>query len=553
MLDLYPAILAAIIASTNPPNEVFSKPSHFIERQLMLQAEPVTVLNADIIYDSDIEHQKKDYFRGDSAAIINENNHLYIINNGYRTYKDLLGQYTENGKQVLVKINLPYPVEPFSKYRINTLAHADKLRIINTAALFNGVLEFNGKNCSKDDNNGSKNLYCYPLAEEQAVYLTGLAHINYFYNSVDLMPTYMAWANSGIYKGLDLSDNKKNCLHYKYCQDADDKYDYLYESLYQMALPNHKTTLKTLVNPSTPGLANGLMPPPFGEHISSGFAAISSKQIKLTADSGEIASFYNFFHHEMTHTFGFDHASGMSYGFSDVIKQAFALFYRYEEAPLFELPEYVFQVKTLEDKKLLVTIHSTANDHTQKKLTIDTLGIVDNELKITAQGNNQFILETKIIPTMRFFLRVYGDDSRQVMSQLLYPADFVKNKKLITHENKDYYLLTNKEWRYIQDYSIITPRIMGHDSVVEMCRGWFGLKPVIASADLLELLHTTYAYKLAGIESSVFLGKENTSDSDHKRYFPLEDRWQAQQDGVNIIDSMGNILCRDDDDYFRLE
>lgn len=398
----------------------FTKASHFNKVKLILTPDGISTMNIDISNVQKISTSSEQLFRGADIYLENNEGRTILVNNSYRSFKNLLGSYKKNGKEVLVNLAFYDTIKPLTRNTLSNFSHSETISITNTASIFNGMIYFNKKACDRTDNR--RNQYCKPDDLHRSAYLTALANINYFYNSPDLVPVFWSWAYSGSYKNLDYT---KPCGYFEKCRDSDDQENYLYESLFRVTLPNHKTKISMVLNSGAGGYGTGKKVPMIDERVTTGKLGISSIYSSLSSEFRGVykaGSLYNVLHHELMHAYGYSHKSGMTYGFSDVVREAMTALYIFDSTPVLDLPKYVFTSQVLPGNKVLVTTYNTQSNLNSDELSIEFLSGVDNSIRVTqGEAENQFVLELKKPHDMRYLLRVYGSDSKQVMSQLMHP------------------------------------------------------------------------------------------------------------------------------------
>lgn len=216
----------------------------------------------------------------------------------------------------------------------------------------------------------------------------------------------------------------------------------------------------------------------FGDKIGSGHTAVKDYYLDLnetvwSTNSGG----YQYIHHEMYHGLNFEHDEGMSYGWSDTIQNAADQLdtYTIGENKVIEVPHYIMESKYVENDKIQLTVHKTS-DATQSDMTFEVLsssGHSDSEAvfeKGASDGVNQVTFSTQNSILGRHFVRVYANDSDEVMSLFIRPSNMTKTK-LVTDANKTYHAISNVDWKRSVEIMDTTWKVKRADGV---CKAWLG-------------------------------------------------------------------------------
>ncbi len=249
---------------------------------------------------------------------------------------------------------------------------------------------------------------------------------NNFYNSVDAYPAMMAWAKIKPFKGVPVVswDTKS----YMNVLNAHNVEDYVSKNFYEAVLPNDRLRMTMLQNDSgVYGRGNGKWSSLFGvdEVPNDGYVTI----VDWTMDKNFDTHMYDSVHHEMMHAKGFQHDSGMTYGWSTLvgnILQANDVYDRYQVHvnPESIVPNYVFTTKKLGNHQVQVTLHKKA-EATSEDITFEVLSsaeLIGDDIKIEKRaedGDNQVTISVNPNIKTRLIIRAYGEDSFEVMSEFV--------------------------------------------------------------------------------------------------------------------------------------
>ena len=427
-----------------------------------------TIDSVDVTIDSHIETplNKNERVRGSSIELKVENGVLTLENKSYREIKSLLGEYQdENGENVLVKLDFNQNILPYSSNVLEDFDHATDIKIVHTAGHFDTELSFGGADCDADTPT-DKTIYCTPTTRndvvysensaqnetdlsEQQVYSIAMATYHHLYNSVDGLNAMKAWVEGTTYKELDYTGDYQSSKDY--LKSEDDNMSYLYEKYFRVTMPNNHINLQAMrYKYAAEGMGGGASGDILGTKSGGSFASIWEGSIKF--DNHRLLT-YDTTHHESMHGIGFGHASGMTYGWSYALREVVDKFYTVGENPVVDVPNYVFETKILNDNQIQLTVHKTS-EATEDELTFEILSgtaVMDNEYTIEqreSDKSNQLTLtiNNKELLT-RFFIRVYGADSDEIMSKIITPADMTRTY-LATDSNgtKEYHLISHANW-----------------------------------------------------------------------------------------------------------
>jgi hypothetical protein len=430
-----------------------------------LSMETISDIEVAITSHTETPLKKNERVRGSSVELKVKDGVVTLENKSYREIKSLLGKYKDaNGKDVLVKLNFNQNILPYSSNILKDFANASNMEIVHTAGHFDMELSFGGADCDTDTAT-DRTKYCTPTTRndeiysehsaqnvtdlsEQQVYSVAMATYNHLYNSIDGLNTMKAWVNESKYKGIDYSKIGQKSAGY--LEFEDDKMAYLNEKYFRVTMPNNHVKFSAMrYRYAAEGMGGGHTGDLFG--ASSGGSFASSWEGSIKFDNNRLLT-YDTVHHEAMHAIGFNHASGMSYGWSHAIKSAVSTFYTVGENPVVDVPNYVFETKMLNETQVQVTVHRTS-EATEDEVTIEVLSgtpAMDNDYSIEqsdSDENNQLTITMNKELFSRFFIRVYGSDSDELMSKMITIADRTKTL-LATDSNatKEYHLISHANW-----------------------------------------------------------------------------------------------------------
>ncbi len=500
-----------VTLSINGEEIVYSNYFEIYRSMLQTSTQTLSMDTIDDVAVSVISHTetplvKDERVRGSSIALKVENGVVTLENKSYREIRSLLGKYQDdNGNDVLVKLNFDQNILPYSTTILSDFANADYMSIVHTAGHFDMELSFGGKDC--DINTPTdKTIYCTPTTRndeiystraaqttlsEQQVYSVAMATYSHLYNSVDGLNTMKAWVEGSTYKGVDYTGSYQSAE--SYTEFEDDKMAYLNEKYFRVTMPNNHVKYSAMrFQYAAEGIGGGRSGNLLG--TSSGGHFASSWEGSIKYDNNRLST-YDTIHHEAMHGIGFSHSSGMTYGWSHALKSAIKAFYTVGENPVVDVPKYVFETKHIEGGKLQITVHKTS-DASEDQINIDLLSgtAVTNEQYHVEQGandaHNQVTITLDDDLFTRFFIRVYGADSDELMSQLITPQDMTRTH-LITNANtqKAYYAISHANWEKGAKALNLPLKTNEAQSV---CKLWVGSSATIASQVDADKINSDY-------------------------------------------------------------
>ncbi len=508
--------------------------------------------------------KKDEAIRGSSVWLKSENGKLILENKSYREIKSLLGEYTdENGKNVLVKLNFNQDILPYSTNILNNFKNATNIHIVHTAGHFDMKLSFGGKDCNADTPT-DKTIYCTPTTRndevyseysaqnntdlsEQQVYSIAMATFNHLYNSVNGLKTMNAWVKGEKYKGLDFSPDTYQSSK-GYMEFVEDRDAYLYEHYFKVTMPNNHIKYSAMrYKYAAEGMGGGRSGNILGTNNGGSFASIWEGSIRYTNNR---AYTYDTAHHEGMHAIGFNHASGMTYGWSHAIENIVKKFYTVGENPIVNVPKYVFQTKVISKNQIQLTVYKTS-DATEDELNFEILSgtaVMNGDYSIESSDNdeaNQVTLTMNNDLFTRFFIRVYGADSDELMSKMITPSDMIQTYIATdTNTSKEYHAISHANWK--KGAKALNLPVKTNESV-PMCKLFLGTDANIAYQVDADRLNDNYRAEIDGanwLESKNLMGRVKTWYQ-YKNYNYSDGSYTKTRNYYNAVvndDTLG-ILC----------
>ncbi|CAA6811159.1 MAG: Unknown protein [uncultured Sulfurovum sp.] len=435
---------------------------------------------------------KDERVRGTDIRLYVENGVTKLENKSYRTLASLLAKYEdESNNTIFVKLNFSEHIKPYTDNNLSTFLHDTKMSIVNTANLFNGEFSFGGADCYTPTNENTK--YCTPTTvndtiysdtavqddeySEQQLYSIALSTYNHYFNSIDGLSAMKAWVYKENYKGMDFSSTYQGIDSYI---GDEDKNAYLYRHFYNFTMPEHHVNMRSMrYKYAAQGMASVTsVLPLLGYKTSSGWASLWEGTIDLDGSSD-----YEYILHEIGHAYSYSHSSGMTYGWPHAFRKVIATLYNVKESPVFHVPKYVFSKKRKANNQIQFSLHKTT-DALENEVTFEILSsapLVHNDFviqKSVDDKENQLTLSSDETLITRLFLRLYANDSQEVMSDILTPAHMTQTELVEDHEsNKSYHVISHNHWNK-------TSQVMGTNlqpnEATEVCSAWFGHNASIA-------------------------------------------------------------------------
>jgi len=374
--------------------------------------------------------------RGTSVMLRVETNGTVVLeNDSYREFSSLIGEYndTATGNPVQVRLQFNQHVLPYSTNTLEDFSHASEMHIYPTANMFNAELSFGGEECDENtDTSGTH--YCFPTTSEnqetysthstgnneQKLYSILWATYNHLYNSIDGFNSLKAWVEQGSYKGANLTSSYQSSASYIESAGQTPE-DYLNEKFFGIVQPNKSTNMRSMRYRYA---AEGMAGVPWNRPLT--YRGVVGSWASLWEGSIYLenhVSAYEYVQHEVFHSFSYGHGSGMTYGWSHGLRQVINAFYTVGQNPVVEAPKYIFSSKLLADNKIQLTLHKTA-EATDDEMHFELFSatkLLNDDVSISRtvnDGDNQVTIAYKPNTLDRVFVRVYGSDSKELMSQL---------------------------------------------------------------------------------------------------------------------------------------
>lgn len=463
------------------------------------------------------------YIRANDITLSTNNNAIMLNNHSYQKIKSLIGKYTDdNNHTQLVKLSFDTTLNPNTNYTLQHFTHADTMQIFHTAEMFDQAVTYNGNACdeNKDDTHSVK--YCMPSQEEQTAYSRAIANLHRFYNSMDALPSFISWSEQKPYRDLDFYGYPQGFTVFKEKS--------LIQSFLKATLPNNALTLKTtqyLKNQDGVGAGDNISL--VGSKESLGWASLWHENISFEHDK-EVSEedTYALLHHEMMHARGFTHSSGMTYGFSNAVGTIIENLYPSDILPALEVPKYVFDVSHKADNQMLLTVYHTSTSN-EEDLMVEVLSAHPVAMQtLAATEDNQIIVLMQDAPSIRFYLRLYAEDSTQVMSKLVYPYAFVPQNI----ENSKYHIIPYANWQYVSEHNDEQLQMRPKDAE-RLCKAWTGSYD--AKTEVFRKVEA-----LEGIESSLLV---HSAHSYQKYYLHSSTQSTEIAYDATVNDPTASVLC----------
>jgi hypothetical protein len=427
---------------------------------------------------------KNERVRGNSIKLYVENGITKLQNKSYRTIASLLGKYEDaNGNSVFVKLNFSENIKPYSDNNLSSFAHDTEMKIVTTASHFNGKFSFGGANCTEATMDTTK--YCTPTTRnddiysdravqddafsEQQLYSIALATYNHFYNSIDGLKAMRALVEKSTYKDMDFTSDSQSINDYI---GSEDKFSYLYRHFYNFTMPEHHVNMRAMrYKYAAQGMAR-LTPviPLIGSQGTSGWASLWEGTIDLDGRSD-----YEFILHEIGHSYSNDHETGMTYGWAHAFREVVRSQYTVKEYPIVHVPKYIFETKYISNTQTKIIVHKTS-DANEDEITFELLSstpLLKNDLTISSDNDdNSVILNNKKSIITRLFVRVYGDDSKEIASQMIRPKEMYQSHLITFADKREIHVINHDDWQKTAKRLEIafTPQ-----NANLVCKAWFGV------------------------------------------------------------------------------
>ena len=532
-----------------------------------------TIETVDVAVNAHIETPllEEEKVRGSSISLELEDGVITLVNKSYRKIKSLIGKYTdEEGKNSFVKLNFNQYILPYSSNTLGHFDHAQNMKILPTSGHYDMQISFGGKDGKVDCDASTPTTgtrYCPPTnrndeiysersaqtdLSEQQVYSIAVATYHHFYNTVDGLNTMKAWVNGDSYKALDYRKIGQKSTSYLLKSNIG-KASYLYKNFFRVTLPNNHVRYSSMrYHYASEGMGGGRSGNIYGTTTGGTFASSWEGALRYTNNRLQT---YDTIHHESMHAIGFGHSSGMTYGWSHALKSAIPKFYSVGQTPVFNAPNYIFDTRYVNNKEVEVTLYKTA-EATGSELTFEILSgkaVMDGDIKLIknpdSDVNNKLLLSINREIDTPYFLRVYGEDSSEMMSQLLNTWHIPKTY-LLSHKDPEtkitteYHAISYADWK--RSAEIVNYKLRPNFAP-QVCKLLLGVDSWIAYKEDLELINSNYRDAIdntSWLTSKKFLGRVvnwkayNTYDYSEGGYTT----GRIHRTNVITDDSL-NILC----------
>jgi hypothetical protein len=427
--------------------------------------------------------------RGSSMWLKQQNGKIVFLNDSFRKMKSVIASYKDNnGNTLFKKLTFDIAIEPYSVNELSYFTDAEKMKIYYTAGQFDKEMSFAGesricteatfgpgrKDCSPTNRNEtpySETAVQNPVLSEQQVYTQVEATWHHIYNRVDGLKSIKAWVNREVYKGLDFTTDYQSSDDYA---KGEGKAEFFSKKFFAVFLPNNKTEYYALrYQYPAEGLAG--MPNQLtsfeGERTQGGWAGLWEGSIRLGKEANKNfrLSPFEYIHHEEMHSNGMGHETGLTYGWPHQATKIFIKKYYTPEIigdaesaifPEVKAPKYIFTAEYLTSNSVKLTVHKI-DDAISQSLTFEVFssgGRADDFKFEAIDGNSvRLTFDESIFP--RFFVRLYGDDSDELMSKLITPPLVMSPlQTIITDEEKakKYYLIPYQQWKKVAPFIGLT-------------------------------------------------------------------------------------------------
>ncbi len=407
-------------------------------------ATTISTLNLTVVNHTERTLPVGEKVRGTSVELNTTNGKVYLVNDSYREIDSLIGTYVDSsGNQQFVKLQFNQHILPYSSNELASFTHDNNMSIYHTANMFNAQLSFGGEACDANTDTSTTH-YCVPTTSlnqetysshstgknEQKFYSIAWATYHHLYNSIHGFNSFKAWVNKSSYAGLNLSGDYQSSPSF-IASSGMDREDFMYNRFFGMVMPNHRTEMRAMrYKYAAEGMAGlpGLRALTSHEIFGS-WASIWEGSIYFENHTRSTTNPFNTIHHEMMHSFAYDHRSGMTYGWSYALEKVVPYFYTNNAQPIqnptinptVHAPKYIFKSKLIGNNKIELKLYKT-NDATQNDISFELFSATkllgDDITETMGTSNDTVVLTYKPNTLQRFFIAVYGSDSLEIMSEL---------------------------------------------------------------------------------------------------------------------------------------
>jgi len=401
-----------------------------------------------------------------------EGGQTILYNDSYRTLHSLIATYTDsNNQKHFLRLVFNTDIEPYSRNVLNWI-NGNNATIFHTAGQYNLHISFGGDDCNQATNDTT--IYCTPTTRndtiysdtanknsnisEQQVFSRVTATWNHLYNRVDGIKSIDAYIHKTSYRDMDYSDTYQGSDTYATGATKD---SFFYKRFFAALSPNNYTEFKAMrYFYNAEGRAG--QPSYFsttGERNIGAWASLWEESLWTQGKNGDIVyGAYEYIHHEMMHSHGMSHESGLTYGWPH---QAAGVYIRYHyiggQAPSVKAPKYIFDTKVLNKNHIELTLYKTS-DASSNNITFEVFAgnmcrSEDISFEELSENRVKITISDSVFP--RFFIRVYGDDSNEFMSKFITPKEMVAQtqSKVGSPNNNSYYLFSRAVWEAYSKFS----------------------------------------------------------------------------------------------------
>lgn len=383
----------------------------------------------------------KQVYRFDDIDIIDlGSNQFEVINNTPDRINKMLVKTNEHDNPVLVSMDVT--LQPFSKSEILFSENITGVSFYNTLGMFLPQITLAGEMSSEEGKLCSTPCYSDPDAQQSSVYWVLSSNLHKAFNHKALLPELLRY-----YRERGCTDYPSAC--------ASNGESVANINYMKMGGKGHRLTLKTLSGPySNEGVGGGGTPNLDDiQTNSSGWASIWTDYITAGA-----ASFRPFdlktqktLFHESAHGYGYNHYSGMTYGFADYYGKEFLSTYFDDKD--------ITGVSYLNPASIVPVLVESQNNHLKYKIfTLEenydytrVFSRVITEEKISRKdrffvenGSLYYELNLNEYPTSSVVIQFYDDSSNFVFSTREISQFHQPKPIVVDGVNLNYYELSNK-------------------------------------------------------------------------------------------------------------
>ena len=405
----------------------------------------ISTLNLTVVNHTERMLSVDEKVRGTSVELKTIDSKVYLVNDSYREIESLIGTYVDSdGNEQFVKLQFNQHILPYSSNELESFANDDSMSIYHTANMFNGQLSFGGEKCDENTDTSTTH-YCIPTSSEnqetyssdatgnneQKMYSIAWAIYNHLYNTVRGFVSFKTWINKSSYGDLNLSEDYQSSPQYIEYSGMD-REDFMYNRFFGMIMPNHSTEMRAM---RFQYAAEGMAGMPYlgsltSSKIVGSWASIWEGAIYFEDNTGATSNPFNTIHHEIMHSFGYDHESGMTYGWSFALEKVIPYFYTNNAQPIqnpttnpvVHAPKYIFKSKRLVDTNQIELKVYKTEDATQNDIIFEIFSATkllgDDISQNVGDSSNTVVLTYKPKTLRRFFIAIYGSDSLEIMSKI---------------------------------------------------------------------------------------------------------------------------------------